>query len=214
MSIPTIHTSTILIVNDIDSTLQTLKQTLPSHFTRVIRNEEKDEFLIAQANMTIKEAYIASNETKYIVLCAQTFRKEAQNSLLKVLEEPPRNIVFIIVTTSKSTLLPTIISRMPLKYLKKHTVVEPSSIDISKMDLKEAYAFLKQNQKISKQEAKQLVESLLYKVNVQKIKLSKKELESFSTSIKLLELNTRPIHVITTLMLNLVHLNHKNSKRN
>lgn len=210
MAIPTIHTSTILIVNDIDATLQTLKQTLPPHFTRIIRNEEKDEFLIAQANATIKEAYIASNETKYIVLCGGSFRKEAQNSLLKVLEEPPKNIVFIIITTSKSTLLPTIISRMPLKYLKKHSVVEPSSIDIAKLDLKEAYAFLKQNQKISKQEAKQLVESLLYKVNMQRIKLSKKELESFSTSIKLLELNTRPIHVITTLMLNLVHLKHKN----
>lgn len=210
MAIPTIHTSTILIVNDIDATLQTLKQTLPPHFTRIIRNEEKDEFLIAQANATIKEAYIASNETKYIVLCGSSFRKEAQNSLLKVLEEPPKNIVFIIITTSKSTLLPTIISRMPLKYLKKHSVVEPSSIDIAKLDLKEAYAFLKQNQKISKQEAKQLVESLLYKVNMQRIKLSKKELESFSTSIKLLELNTRPIHVITTLMLNLVHLKHKN----
>lgn len=210
MAIPTIHTSTILIVNDIDATLQTLKQTLPPHFTRIIRNEEKDEFLIAQANATIKEAYIASNETKYIVLCGSSFRKEAQNSLLKVLEEPPKNIVFIIITTSKSTLLPTIISRMPLKYLKKHSVVEPSSIDIAKLDLKEAYAFLKQNQKISKQEAKQLVESLLYKVNMQRIKLSKKELESFSTSLKLLELNTRPIHVITTLMLNLVHLKHKN----
>ncbi|RXJ60113.1 DNA polymerase III subunit delta' [Candidatus Marinarcus aquaticus] len=210
MAIPTIHTSTILIINDIDATLQTLKQTLPPHFTRIIRNEEKDEFLIAQANATIKEAYIASNETKYIILCGSSFRKEAQNSLLKVLEEPPKNIVFIIITTSKSTLLPTIISRMPLKYLKKHSVVEPSNIDIAKLDLKEAYAFLKQNQKISKLEAKQLVESLLYKVNMQRIKLSKKELESFSTSIKLLELNTRPIHVITTLMLNLVHLKHKN----
>lgn len=213
MSIPTIHTSTILIVNDIEVTLQTLKQTLPPHFTRIIRNEEKDEFLIAQANATIKEAYIASNETKYIILCGSSFRKEAQNSLLKVLEEPPKNIVFIIITTSKSTLLPTIISRMPLKYLKKHSVVEPSSIDIAKLDLKEAYAFLKQNQKISKQEAKQLVESLLYKVNMQRIKLSRKELESFSTSIKLLELNTRPIHVVTTLMLNLVHLKHKNKSK-
>lgn len=213
MSIPTIHTSTILIVNDIEVTLQTLKQTLPPHFTRIIRNEEKDEFLIAQANATIKEAYIASNETKYIILCGSSFRKEAQNSLLKVLEEPPKNIVFIIITTSKSTLLPTIISRMPLKYLKKHSIVEPSSIDIAKLDLKEAYAFLKQNQKISKQEAKQLVESLLYKVNMQRIKLSRKELESFSTSIKLLELNTRPIHVVTTLMLNLVHLKHKNKSK-
>lgn len=212
MSISSIHTSCILIVNDIDATLQTLKQTLPQHFTRVVRNEEKDDFLIAQANTAIKEAYIASNDTKYVLLCGNTFRKEAQNSLLKVLEEPPRNIVFVLITTAKSALLPTIISRMPLKYLKTHNTIEPSSIDVLKLDLKEAYAFLKQNQKISKTEAKQLVESLLYKVNVQKIKLTKKELDSFSTSIKLLELNARPIHVITTLMLNLVHLKHKSKQ--
>lgn len=212
MALSTIESSCILIVNDIDATLQSLKQSLPQHFTRIIRNEEKDEFLIAQANTAIKEAYIASNGTKYVVLCGNTFRREAQNSLLKVLEEPPKNIVFILVTTSKSSLLPTIISRMPLKYLKTHNVVEPASIDIASLDLKEAYAFLKQNQKISKTEAKQFVESLLYKVNMQKIKLTKKELDSFSTAIKLLELNTRPIHVITTLMLNLVHLKHKSKQ--
>lgn len=181
MSAFNINSSSILVVNDINTTVQELVKTLPLHSSRVIKNEQsdKDEFLIAQSNAAIKEAYIASNSPKFIILCGATFRKEAQNSLLKVLEEPPKNIVFIIVTTSKSSLLPTIISRVPLKYLKVKSHKEASSIDIAKLDLKETYAFLKQNQKISKIDAKELVESLMYKVNQQKIKLSKKSWKVF-----------------------------------
>lgn len=206
-----ITTSSVLVVNDIATTVSELVKVLPLHSTRIVRNEQSvsDEFQIAQANITIKEAYIASNATKYILLCGATFRKEAQNALLKVLEEPPLNIVFILVTTSKSSLLPTIISRLPLKYLKTKMITPPCELDISTLDLKQVYLFLKENQKISKQEAKQFIESLLIKINTQKIKLSHKELESFSTSIKLLELNSRPINVLTTILLTLIHSKNK-----
>jgi DNA polymerase-3 subunit delta' len=179
------------------------------HSTRIIKNEEKEEFLLIQANQAIKEAYIASSEKKYIFLCGSTFRKEAQNSLLKILEEPPKNVVFIIITNSKSSLLPTIYSRLPYKYLKKSVLKNESILDINKLDLKDIYNFLKDNQKISKQEAKEIVESILMKVNNQKIKLSHKELDFFSKSIKLLELNSRPINVLTTLLLSLANQKNK-----
>ncbi|MFA7084179.1 MAG: DNA polymerase III subunit delta' [Arcobacteraceae bacterium] len=206
-----INTSSILIVNDISKSIEELVASLPLHSTRIIRNElsASDEFLIAQSNASIKEAYIASNQTKYILLCGSTFRKEAQNALLKVLEEPPSNIVFILVTTSKTSLLSTIISRLPLKYLKTKSTVPSCELNIISMDLKQVYAFLKENQRISKHEAKELVEALMIKINQQKIRLSKKELESFSTSIKLLELNSRPINILTTLLLTLLHSKNK-----
>ena len=201
--------SSILIVNDIDATLSELLPNYPIHSTRVIKNEEKEEFLLIQATLAIKEAYIASSEKKYIFLCGSTFRKEAQNSLLKILEEPPKNVVFIIITNSKSSLLPTIYSRLPYKYLKKSVLKNESILDINKLDLKDIYNFLKDNQKISKQEAKDIVESILMKVNNQKIKLSHKELDFFSKSIKLLELNSRPINVLTTLLLSLANQKNK-----
>ena len=196
-----IENSSILVVNDIESTLSELIPQYPLHSTRIIKNEEKDEFQIAQANQAIKEAYIASNDKKYIFLCGSTFRKEAQNSLLKVLEEPPRNVVFIIITNSKTSILPTIYSRIPYKNLKKSMEKTPSDLDLKKLDLKDVYSFLKENQKISKSEAKEIVESILLKANIQKIKLSQKELDFFSKAIKLLELNARPINVLTTLLL-------------
>ena len=201
--------SSILIVNDIEVTLTELLPNYPIHSTRIIKNEEKEEFLLIQANQAIKEAYIASSEKKYIFLCGSTFRKEAQNSLLKILEEPPKNVVFIIITNSKSSLLPTIYSRLPYKYLKKSILKNESILDINKLDLKDIYNFLKDNQKISKQEAKEIVESILMKVNNQKIKLSHKELDFFSKSIKLLELNSRPINVLTTLLLSLANQKNK-----
>lgn len=195
--------SAILVVNDIESALNDLIPKYPTHLVRIIKNEEKDEFLLTQATLAIKEAYIASNETKYIFLCGTTFRNEAQNSLLKVLEEPPRNVVFIILTTSKSSILPTIYSRMPYKYLKTSTLKQESFLDIKKLDLKDIYNFLKENQKLSKKEAKELVESILLKVKSQDINLSKKQLELFSKSIKLLDLNSRPVNILTTLLLSL-----------
>ncbi|MDD3009473.1 MAG: DNA polymerase III subunit delta' [Arcobacter sp.] len=205
-----IENSSILIVNDIETTINELIPKYPLHSTRIIKNEEKEEFQIAQATQAIKEAYIASNEKKYIFLCGTTFRKEAQNSLLKILEEPPRNVVFIIITNSKTSLLPTIYSRLPYKYLKKSLIKQESTLNLNKLDLKDIYNFLKENQKISKQEAKDIVESILLKVNNQKIKLSQKELEFFSKSIKLLELNSRPINVLTTLLLFLANQKNKN----
>lgn len=201
--------SSILIVNDIEATLAELLPNYPIHSTRIIKNEEKEEFLLIQATLAIKEAYIASSEKKYIFLCGSTFRKEAQNSLLKILEEPPKNVVFIIITNSKSSLLPTIYSRLPYKYLKKSVLKNESLLDLNKLDLKDIYNFLKDNQKISKNEAKDIVESILIKVNNQKIKLSHKELDFFSKSIKLLELNSRPINVLTTLLLSMANQKNK-----
>ncbi len=205
MNITKIESSYILIVNSIDDTLNSLLPHYSKHNVRVIRNEEKDDFLLAQANAATKEAYISSNEKKYIILCGKTFRKEAQNSLLKILEEPPSNIVFIIITNSKSTILPTIFSRIPHKFFKRDVNRKDIELDIMKLDLKDVYTLLKDNQRISKNDAKDIVESILYKVNTQKIKLNQNELDVFSKSIKLLELNSRPINILTTLLLTLLN---------
>ncbi|MCT7908912.1 DNA polymerase III subunit delta' [Arcobacter lacus] len=205
-----IENSSILIVNNIEETLNLILPKYPLHSVRVIKNEEKEEFLIAQANETIKEAFIATSEKKYLFLCGSTFRKEAQNALLKILEEPPRNIVFILITNSKTSLLPTIYSRLPYKYLKESEQKIESSLDLNRLDLKDIYTFLQENQKVSKQQAKDIVESLLLKANNQKIKLSQKRLDFFSKAIKLLELNSKPINVLTTLLLYLSNQKNQN----
>lgn len=47
----------------------------------------------------------------FVIDCADTMNPYAQNALLKVLEEPPQTVMFILITESKAALLSTIISR-------------------------------------------------------------------------------------------------------
>lgn len=199
-----VKNSSIFIVNSIEDSLNKFLAVYPIHQTRVIKNEEKDEFQIEQANKTLKEAYIASNETKYLFLCGATFRVEAQNALLKILEEPPKNIVFILLVSSKNSLLPTIYSRLPYKNLKKVVEKDNIELNIKKLDLKDIYTFIKNSQKITKDEAINIVETILIKANKENIKLNQKELDIFFKSIKLLELNSKPTTVLTYLLLSIL----------
>ena len=199
-----VKNSSIFIVNSIEDSLNKFLAVYPIHQTRVIKNEEKDEFQIEQANKTLKEAYIASNETKYLFLCGATFRVEAQNALLKILEEPPKNIVFILLVSSKNSLLPTIYSRLPYKNLKKVVEKDDIELNIKKLDLKDIYTFIKNSQKITKDEAINIVETILIKANKENVKLNQKELDIFFKSIKLLELNSKPTTILTYLLLSIL----------
>ena len=57
---------------------------------------------------------ISSEYKIYIIDEVHMLTKEAFNALLKVLEEPPKYVIFILATTEKEAVLPTIISRCQL----------------------------------------------------------------------------------------------------
>ncbi|MBQ7896905.1 MAG: hypothetical protein IJ323_00630 [Clostridia bacterium] len=62
----------------------------------------------------IKEAYIKPGESErkiFIVENAQQMGIPAQNALLQVFEEPPKNVTFFLLTTNRNLLLPTLKSR-------------------------------------------------------------------------------------------------------
>lgn len=62
---------------------------------------------------TGKKSFI-SDKRVIIIKNAEKMRKEGANSFLKLLEEPPKNTVFILTTDNLSIILPTIISRCQL----------------------------------------------------------------------------------------------------
>ena len=67
--------------------------------------------LIRQARA---DMYVQPNESDhkiYLLPRAQDMRTEAQNALLKILEEPPKYGVFILLTDNPERLLPTVRSR-------------------------------------------------------------------------------------------------------
>ena len=79
----------------------------------MINNDEKvikiDQ--IREMNKKITEKPITSNKKVYIINNSDTMTKEAQNSLLKTLEEPPEYAVIILIASNENKLLNTIRSR-------------------------------------------------------------------------------------------------------
>ncbi len=57
----------------------------------------------------------------FIIEEAHRMNAAGQNALLKVLEEPPQNVIFILLTPSKTVLLDTIISRCVLLSMSNST---------------------------------------------------------------------------------------------
>lgn len=69
---------------------------------------------IEQIRALIKDAYLKPIEAKkkvYIIYDADSMNEESANCLLKTLEEPPKDVIIVSVSTNLSSLLPTIISR-------------------------------------------------------------------------------------------------------
>ncbi len=73
-----------------------------------------NSFHVDTVRNIINDAYIQPNEADYkiyILANAHCMNQNAQNALLKILEEPPEYVVFILTTNSKSALLSTVLSR-------------------------------------------------------------------------------------------------------
>lgn len=194
--------SHILISTEIESEFERLVDELKPN--RVVGFIE-DDFKIEHAKAVVAEAYISESQTKYIVIGSSSFTNVAQNSLLKVLEEPPRNIEFIIISPTKSNLLPTVRSRLPI--LKGETVytVQEVELNLSRIDYAEVFTFLKTNARITKSEAKTLVEALYHRATVvDMLILTTAQLENFDKAYRLIELNSRPQSVLAMILMSFV----------
>ncbi len=84
---------------------------------------------LGQVRTVIREIYRVPAEARrsFFIFTASTFMKEAANSLLKVLEEPPAHATIVLLSNNPQELLPTIRSRtaafalgpVPLKELER-----------------------------------------------------------------------------------------------
>lgn len=110
---------------------------------RIFANELNDLGSNPQASMDIIELDAASNSgvdnIRQLIESAQTppfagkykvfiidevhmLSKSAMNALLKILEEPPVYLVFLLATTNPEKLLPTVLSRLTKLALSSHTI--------------------------------------------------------------------------------------------
>lgn len=75
---------------------------------------------IRKAILDLAEKPIEGNAKVYIFHRADTITREAQNALLKTLEEPASSSVIILLANNLKQLIPTVISRCQIKDLSKN----------------------------------------------------------------------------------------------
>lgn len=80
----------------------------------IVHRDKSKQIKIEQIRDLLKEVYIKPAECDkriFIIENAQQMSPDAQNSLLQVFEEPPKNVMFFLLTESRNLLLPTLKSR-------------------------------------------------------------------------------------------------------
>ena len=106
-----------------------------------------EELSIEISREIIDESYIAADGEKIILIAANAFNVYAQNALLKILEEPPKQVYFILFAKMKSQLLPTIRSRMPIFNHTNKEKMPNFPLNVETLSLREIYTFLKDKAK-------------------------------------------------------------------
>jgi len=97
---------------------------------RLIEPEE-NSLKIAQVRELQREAALSPYEGVWRVFVLADFAKatlEAANALLKTLEEPPPQVILILTATDVAALLPTVVSRCRVLYLRPLPIDKVASI--------------------------------------------------------------------------------------
>lgn len=100
---------------------------LTSTFSKQVSKIEKltyefDKFLIKDAGRIFSKHIhkVGDDEMQIIIIACNFTNRETQNSMLKLLEEPPRGTYFFLLVPNKKVFLPTILSRAQIfEYQKK-----------------------------------------------------------------------------------------------
>ncbi len=201
--------SGVIITKQPDEVLERLQQLRTHEIFTIIKNEDEKgitkEFLVDNAKQTIAKAYVASDVLNYIILISPSFSEIVQNRLLKILEEPPKNKAFIIITESKSAILDTIKSRMPITILQEDKLEDNLNLDIDNLNLAKVYEFVQENKRISSVECQKLVETIsTLAMKSGRYNLDEATLKVFSNSIKALDMGSPTSFILNTVLLKLL----------
>jgi DNA polymerase-3 subunit delta' len=197
-------TSQVIISNNFEETLEDL-EALRSH-EHIIKIEESEKaFSVDDAKKVIAKAYVASEELTVIILVAKVFSSIVQNKLLKIIEEPPRNKAFILITESKSTILPTIRSRLAITIASNHKEIFDLGLNISELSLALVYDFIQTHKRTNSKEMAKIIEQIAKEAMFSgKFDLDAKSLSVFSDCTKALDMGSPPSFILNTLLLKLL----------
>jgi len=144
-----------------------------------------------------------------VVFDAHTMSPEAQNAFLKTLEEPPGNCQIILITQDRSSLLPTVISRLEVIQLAETEQENFDAIwqewqNIADKDLAEKIRFADEKSKQAKEWllalTSALQQELIYSENKDKIACW---LRLCQKALTMIGSNVVPARVVDWLMLSI-----------
>ncbi len=110
-----------------------------------------DSFSVADARVLSSRATLLPlvGDTKVYIIAIKRISTEAQNTLLKLLEEPPSGTIIVIAIAYATMLLPTVLSRlMPISFHEMSKIkMNTKSEDAETLKvIKEVHMFLQDNQ--------------------------------------------------------------------
>jgi len=196
--------SQVIITSKIEETISTLEaQRIDERIVKILEDEKA--FSVDDAKEVIAKAYMASEETTVIILSAKVFSPIVQNKLLKIIEEPPKNKEFILITQSKSTILDTIRSRLPITILSETREEEPLELELSTLSLASVYTFIQLHKRTNAKDMSVIVERIAKEAMVSgEYNLDEKTLTLFSECFVALDMGSPPQFVLNTLLLKLL----------
>ncbi|MCR5203216.1 MAG: DNA polymerase III subunit [Lachnospiraceae bacterium] len=98
-----------------------------------------------QINKTVEFPPYSEEYKIYIIKDANKMTEEAQNALLKTIEEPPAYVIFILISENTSMFLPTILSRCVVLNTHPISKEEISSYLVNKLQMEKANADIAAN---------------------------------------------------------------------
>ncbi|MDO5044399.1 MAG: DNA polymerase III subunit delta' [Coriobacteriia bacterium] len=109
----------------------------------ILEPEGAKEYLLDQIRELIADserAPVRGDKKVYIINEAERLSAQSANALLKTLEEPPHNTIFILLAHDASQVLPTIVSRCQLLLFKNFSSEELRALLVQKTGVSESRA--------------------------------------------------------------------------
>lgn len=113
---------------------------------------EIENFGIDNSRMISEIGSLKNNEETFIAISAGNIRVEAQQALLKTLEEPSSNVHFLLFVENPDLLLPTLLSRAIVVRKGESVAGKNSHPDFLKISLVERFEYIEKLSKKYKKE--------------------------------------------------------------
>ena len=145
-----LHTHHIVVCRDRDLALNLVLNELENYFYKVL---DFTEFKLDMVKSLIKSVHLTNGKRRFFIIRINKINSAAQNALLKLLEESIYHNVIIFIVPNKSIFLPTIRSRLPIRYCKSPKKELHVDFNFYELSLRTVFHYLAKNRFIDKQKA-------------------------------------------------------------